>query len=206
MRKCLAIAGTIVVAWAVSAGSLAAQTLEKIKQRGVLVVGSKADYKPFGFRDPTGAIVGFEPDIAKRRRRQARREARDRAGRLVEPHAVPAAGQDRPDDRHHERQAGPPADRRHHRAALLRLRRQRARQQEGRAEDTGSSSRTRRSAASRAPGTTSRWPRNTAPTSWRSRARPRPRSRCSRAIASAGSMTTRRSPSASPIRNGRASR
>jgi polar amino acid transport system substrate-binding protein len=31
----------------------------------VLVVGSKADYKPFGFRDPSGAIVGFEPDIAK---------------------------------------------------------------------------------------------------------------------------------------------
>ena len=25
----------------------------------------KADYKPFGFRDPSGAIVGFEPDIAK---------------------------------------------------------------------------------------------------------------------------------------------
>lgn len=42
-----------------------AQTLEKIKQRGVLVVGSKADYKPFGFRDPSGAIVGLEPDMAK---------------------------------------------------------------------------------------------------------------------------------------------
>ena len=42
-----------------------AQTLDKIKQRGVLTVGSKADYKPFGFRDPSGAIVGFEPDIAK---------------------------------------------------------------------------------------------------------------------------------------------
>jgi polar amino acid transport system substrate-binding protein len=42
-----------------------AQTLDKIKQRGVLVVGTKADYKPFGFRDPSGAIVGFEPDLAK---------------------------------------------------------------------------------------------------------------------------------------------
>ena len=31
----------------------------------MLVVGTKADYKPFGFRDPSGAIVGFEPDIAK---------------------------------------------------------------------------------------------------------------------------------------------
>jgi polar amino acid transport system substrate-binding protein len=42
-----------------------AQTLEKIKERGVLVVGTKADYKPFGFRDPSGAITGFEPDLAK---------------------------------------------------------------------------------------------------------------------------------------------
>jgi polar amino acid transport system substrate-binding protein len=47
------------------AGPLAAQTLDKIKQRGVLVVGTKADYKPFGFRDPSGAIIGFEPDMAK---------------------------------------------------------------------------------------------------------------------------------------------
>jgi polar amino acid transport system substrate-binding protein len=65
MRKSLAIAGMIIVSWAASAGSLAAQTLEKIKERGVLVVGTKADYKPFGFRDPTGAIIGFEPDLAK---------------------------------------------------------------------------------------------------------------------------------------------
>ena len=50
---------------ALGAGTAAAQTLEKIKQRGVLIVGSKADYKPFGFRDPSGAIVGFEPDMAK---------------------------------------------------------------------------------------------------------------------------------------------
>jgi len=44
---------------------LSAQTLDKIKQRGILVVGTKADYKPFGFRDPSGNIVGFEPDLAK---------------------------------------------------------------------------------------------------------------------------------------------
>src|ERR1700756_5246327 len=44
---------------------LSAQTLDKIQQRGVLVVGTKADYKPFGFRDPSGAIGGFEPDLAK---------------------------------------------------------------------------------------------------------------------------------------------
>src|ERR1700726_5256165 len=49
----------------VAAAPAAGQTLDKIKQRGVLVVGSKADYKPFGFRDPAGNIVGFEPDLAK---------------------------------------------------------------------------------------------------------------------------------------------
>ena len=59
----LIIAG--IAAFIVATGPLAAQTLDKIKQRGVLVVGTKADYKPFGFRDPSGAIVGLEPDIAK---------------------------------------------------------------------------------------------------------------------------------------------
>src|SRR5215470_11983059 len=54
-----------VAALAVAAFPAAAQTLDKIKQRGVLVLGSKADYKPFGFRDPSGAIVGFEPDLGK---------------------------------------------------------------------------------------------------------------------------------------------
>jgi polar amino acid transport system substrate-binding protein len=29
-----------------------------------LIVGVKADYRPFGFRDPSGAIIGVEPDLA----------------------------------------------------------------------------------------------------------------------------------------------
>src|SRR5712692_11347877 len=53
-----------VAAIAMAAAPAAAQTLDKIKQRGVIVVGSKVDYKPFGFRDPAGNIVGFEPDLA----------------------------------------------------------------------------------------------------------------------------------------------
>src|SRR5712672_1545903 len=62
----LIVAGVAAVAaFIITTGPLAAQTLDKIKQRGVLVVGTKADYKPFGFRDPSGAIVGFEPDLAK---------------------------------------------------------------------------------------------------------------------------------------------
>src|SRR5262245_9371074 len=65
MHKLLLTAAAAVLVGAVAVAPAAAQTLEKIKQRGVLVVGSKADYKPFGFRDTSGAIVGFEPDIAK---------------------------------------------------------------------------------------------------------------------------------------------
>lgn len=41
-----------------------ADTLSDIKQKGVLVVGTKADYRPFGFLDPSGKIVGFEPELA----------------------------------------------------------------------------------------------------------------------------------------------
>lgn len=47
-----------------AAGASAADGVDAIKQRGTLIVGVKADYKPFGFRDPTGAIVGIEPDLA----------------------------------------------------------------------------------------------------------------------------------------------
>ena len=65
MHKLFLTAAATAMALALAAAPAAAQTLEKLKQRGVLVVGSKADYKPFGFRDPSGAIVGFEPDIAK---------------------------------------------------------------------------------------------------------------------------------------------
>ncbi|HYB54794.1 MAG TPA: transporter substrate-binding domain-containing protein [Alphaproteobacteria bacterium] len=41
-----------------------ADELSDIKKRGTLIVGTKADYKPYGFRDPAGNIVGLEPDLA----------------------------------------------------------------------------------------------------------------------------------------------
>jgi polar amino acid transport system substrate-binding protein len=65
MLKRLFGAGLAALAGVAVAAGASAQTLDKIKSRGVLVVGTKADYKPFGFRDPSGAIVGFEPDIGK---------------------------------------------------------------------------------------------------------------------------------------------
>jgi polar amino acid transport system substrate-binding protein len=50
------------------AGPAAAQsedTIAKVKKAGVLVVGVKNDYKPWGFLDPSGKIVGLEIDLAQ---------------------------------------------------------------------------------------------------------------------------------------------
>src|SRR5579885_1880745 len=41
-----------------------ADVLDDIKKRGTLIVGTKADYKPYGFRDPSGKITGIEPELA----------------------------------------------------------------------------------------------------------------------------------------------
>jgi len=41
-----------------------ADALADIKKKGVLVVGTKADYRPFGFLDPSGKIIGMEADLA----------------------------------------------------------------------------------------------------------------------------------------------
>ena len=38
---------------------------KKVMERGKVIVGVKADYKPWGFRDSSGAIVGMEIDIAQ---------------------------------------------------------------------------------------------------------------------------------------------
>jgi len=42
-----------------------ADIVDDIKARGKLIVGVKADYKPYGFRDPSGKIVGTEPELAQ---------------------------------------------------------------------------------------------------------------------------------------------
>ncbi len=61
------IKSTIFVAAALSmAASMAtADVIDDIKERGKLIVGTKADYKPYGFRDPSGAIIGIEPELAQ---------------------------------------------------------------------------------------------------------------------------------------------
>ena len=62
-----AIAAGLVGAFALGAsisGALAADGPDAIKARGTLVVGVKPDYRPFSFRDPSGTLVGIEPDLA----------------------------------------------------------------------------------------------------------------------------------------------
>ena len=58
---------SVVAAILLVAGTAWAQgdTIEKIKGKGTLVVGVKNDYKPWGFVDPSGQIVGMEIDMAK---------------------------------------------------------------------------------------------------------------------------------------------
>ena len=41
-----------------------ADVMDDVKKKGVLVVGTKGDYRPFGYLDPSGKIIGFEPDLA----------------------------------------------------------------------------------------------------------------------------------------------
>jgi polar amino acid transport system substrate-binding protein len=47
------------------AQSAIADVVDDIKARGKLIVGVKADYKPYGFRDTSGNIVGIEPELAQ---------------------------------------------------------------------------------------------------------------------------------------------
>jgi polar amino acid transport system substrate-binding protein len=43
----------------------AQDTIAQIKQKGTIVVGIKNDYKPWGFLDPSGKIVGLEIDLVE---------------------------------------------------------------------------------------------------------------------------------------------
>jgi polar amino acid transport system substrate-binding protein len=62
MNRLFVVAGGIALTLLTAQASAA--DLKEIQSRGTLIVGAKADYKPFGFRDPSGAVVGIEPDLA----------------------------------------------------------------------------------------------------------------------------------------------
>ncbi len=56
------VAGFALVASQANAGN---DRFKKVLDRGKLVVGVKADYKPWGFRDTSGKLVGMEIDMAQ---------------------------------------------------------------------------------------------------------------------------------------------
>jgi polar amino acid transport system substrate-binding protein len=65
MRKqWLAVVASTLLLGLLGAGTARADVLDDVKKKGVLVVGTKADYRPFGYLDPSGKIIGFEPDLA----------------------------------------------------------------------------------------------------------------------------------------------
>lgn len=60
------VVGTFAIgALTVSAQLASADALEDIKEKGILTVGVKADYKPYGYLDTDGNSIGIEPDLAR---------------------------------------------------------------------------------------------------------------------------------------------
>ncbi|HVL72193.1 MAG TPA: transporter substrate-binding domain-containing protein [Beijerinckiaceae bacterium] len=64
MRRLLGLFAAV-AALAMALPAAAQDTLQKIKDKGVIVVGVKNDYKPWGFLDPSGKIVGMEIELAE---------------------------------------------------------------------------------------------------------------------------------------------
>ena len=63
--RCVCLALLAAIACLSGAGPAAADRIEKIRERGHLIVGVKADYQPFGFRDSAGRLVGYDVDVAR---------------------------------------------------------------------------------------------------------------------------------------------
>ncbi len=53
------------VSAAASAGQCTNERWNKVMKRGKIVIGVKADYKPWGYRNTAGGLVGMEIDMAK---------------------------------------------------------------------------------------------------------------------------------------------
>lgn len=84
MRRALTLGGIALAAFmAAPTGEALADRLATIEERGTLVVGVRADYKPYGFLDPNGEIIGIEPTLA--------RDVADRLGVEIEFVPVVAA-------------------------------------------------------------------------------------------------------------------
>lgn len=65
-KRNLVITGVIsAVTFAFSSYNTFADQLEKINERGKIIIGIKNDYKPFGFLGSDGKLQGFEIELAK---------------------------------------------------------------------------------------------------------------------------------------------
>ena len=64
MRKLTIVMVSLVVVLGFTLPAISANTLEKIKAKGEIVIGVKGDYKPWGFLDETGKNIGMEIDMA----------------------------------------------------------------------------------------------------------------------------------------------
>ncbi|MXZ81182.1 MAG: transporter substrate-binding domain-containing protein [Gammaproteobacteria bacterium] len=69
MKKIVCLVAGLAAGLMVTVGAHAQQCTNdvwnKVMSRGKVVVGVKADYKPWGYRDSSGAIVGMEIDMAQ---------------------------------------------------------------------------------------------------------------------------------------------
>lgn len=63
VRNWIAAVALAAIAWLGIGAAQAQDTLAKIKERGTIVVGVKNDYKPWGYLDPSGKIIGMEIDL-----------------------------------------------------------------------------------------------------------------------------------------------
>ena len=81
------LASTVALApIAAAAETCSNEGLKRIQQRGTLIAGVKADYKPWGYRDTNGNIVGLEIDITRlegKRKLSQNRDDRDFASTVA---------------------------------------------------------------------------------------------------------------------------
>ncbi len=61
----LALTGVLALSATAYAEKCKNEVWSKVMERGKVIVGVKADYKPWGFRSVSGGIVGMEIDLAK---------------------------------------------------------------------------------------------------------------------------------------------
>jgi polar amino acid transport system substrate-binding protein len=66
MKRLITTFVSLTLVFAVTTGINAADTLERVKEKGVLVVGVLGDIPPFGFRDGgVGPLVGYDVDFTR---------------------------------------------------------------------------------------------------------------------------------------------